>query len=292
MKKPIDFVLRHLVGIVALLFISLFAYAASFTPPSVGAYIFSGGVWTPAPTTTNTGGISFTPPAVSLYCFNSTTNQWVPADSNCFGSGGGGAVLSVSNSDGSLTVTPTTGAVVASLNLGHTNTFTVGQGITTSGASGSNLTLINTNGSNQANIDFQSSGGDEVQLANGSSGFGLGYFYVYDKSTNFVSLAVGTNQVNTGISGVIGWTANNNATFNPDTGFSRDAAGTIDAGNGTLGNKSATIKAAHLFAGVNEVTVTAASTTTQAMCLKSAGPPVVLGICASVVSAGGSCTCN
>jgi hypothetical protein len=41
--------------------------------------------------------------------------------------GGGGAVSSVSNSDGSLTITPTTGAVVSSLNLGHANTWTTGQ---------------------------------------------------------------------------------------------------------------------------------------------------------------------
>lgn len=41
--------------------------------------------------------------------------------------GGGGAVSSVSNSDGSLTVSPTTGAVTASLNTGHANTFTATQ---------------------------------------------------------------------------------------------------------------------------------------------------------------------
>lgn len=40
------------------------------------------------------------------------------------GSGGGGAVNSVANSDGTLTITPTTGAVVASLALGHANTWT------------------------------------------------------------------------------------------------------------------------------------------------------------------------
>ena len=39
----------------------------------------------------------------------------------------GGAVSSVSNSDGSLTVTPTTGAVVASLNPAHANTWTATQ---------------------------------------------------------------------------------------------------------------------------------------------------------------------
>lgn len=37
--------------------------------------------------------------------------------------GGGGAVSSVTNSDGTLTISPTTGAVVASLALGHANTW-------------------------------------------------------------------------------------------------------------------------------------------------------------------------
>lgn len=47
-----------------------------------------------------------------------------------------GAVSSVSNSDGSLTISPTTGAVVGSLNTAHSNTFTAGQlfnGITAKG---------------------------------------------------------------------------------------------------------------------------------------------------------------
>lgn len=41
--------------------------------------------------------------------------------------GGGGAVSAVSNSDGTLTISPTTGAVVASLALGHANTWTAAQ---------------------------------------------------------------------------------------------------------------------------------------------------------------------
>jgi len=40
------------------------------------------------------------------------------------GGGGGGAVSSVSNSDSTLTISPTTGAVVASLNLTNPNTWT------------------------------------------------------------------------------------------------------------------------------------------------------------------------
>ncbi len=46
--------------------------------------------------------------------------------------GSAGGVTSVSNSDGSLTISPTTGAVVASLNLAHSNTFTATQGISLS----------------------------------------------------------------------------------------------------------------------------------------------------------------
>ncbi len=52
----------------------------------------------------------------------------------CIVSGGAGFVSSVSNIDGTLTISPTTGAVVASLNLGHANTWTATQ---TFGASGS-----------------------------------------------------------------------------------------------------------------------------------------------------------
>jgi len=44
------------------------------------------------------------------------------------GTASGSTVSSVSNSDSSLTISPTTGAVVASLALGHANTFTATQG--------------------------------------------------------------------------------------------------------------------------------------------------------------------
>lgn len=45
-------------------------------------------------------------------------------------SGGGAAVTSVSNSDSTLTISPTAGAVVASLNLGHSNSWSVLQNFT------------------------------------------------------------------------------------------------------------------------------------------------------------------
>lgn len=50
------------------------------------------------------------------------------------GSGGGGAVSSVSNSDSTLTISPTTGAVIASLNLSHANTWVAAQTFGTANA--------------------------------------------------------------------------------------------------------------------------------------------------------------
>lgn len=63
---------------------------------------------------------------------NITVGQLACADlsdagAGCTGSGGGGAVSSVSNSDGTLTISPTTGSVVASLALGHANTWSGAQ---------------------------------------------------------------------------------------------------------------------------------------------------------------------
>ena len=45
----------------------------------------------------------------------------------CNSISGGGAVTSVANSDGTLTISPTTGSVVGSLNLAHVNTWTGAQ---------------------------------------------------------------------------------------------------------------------------------------------------------------------
>lgn len=78
--------------------------------PGIVTYIISGATladdfWaltTPAPITVGTTGLTY----VEV-------------------SGGGAAVTSVSNSDSTLTISPTAGAVVASLNLGHSNTWSV-----------------------------------------------------------------------------------------------------------------------------------------------------------------------
>lgn len=66
-------------------------------------------------------------------------------------SGGGGIVSSVANSDGTLTITPTTGAVVGSINLAHANTWSAAQTftspiLTTSSTVGFAWTANNTSG--------------------------------------------------------------------------------------------------------------------------------------------------
>lgn len=63
---------------------------------------------------------------------------------------GGGSVNSVSNSDGSLTISPTSGNVVASINVNNANTWTASQtfsGVTLSGITGSTQCLqVNSSG--------------------------------------------------------------------------------------------------------------------------------------------------
>lgn len=71
--------------------------------------------------------------------FNGGIN--IPTGKGCFAingtciSSGGGAVSSVDNLDGTLTVSPTTGAVVASINLGNVNTWTGRQNFTRASSS-------------------------------------------------------------------------------------------------------------------------------------------------------------
>lgn len=80
-----------------------------------------------------TGGFAFwgtaDPPASiqqeGNFYYNVTTGKWRWFHTGAWQDtpGGGGAVSSVSNSDGTLTISPTTGAVVASLNLNSANTW-------------------------------------------------------------------------------------------------------------------------------------------------------------------------
>lgn len=105
----------------------------------------------------------------------SSVYNWVEVVSNGRGKfriinqtgSGGGAVSSVANSDGTLTISPTTGNVVPSLNLAHANTWTAAQTINNSvtiantGLIGLNINSTNTGNSaypinfNRATVSVQ-----------------------------------------------------------------------------------------------------------------------------------------
>lgn len=75
--------------------------------------------WTGLQTFGNTGTTTF------AGGINLTTGGCFAIGGTCIsGGGGGGAVSSVSNADGTLTISPTTGSVVSSINLAHANTWT------------------------------------------------------------------------------------------------------------------------------------------------------------------------
>ena len=74
-----------------------------------------------------------------------TGNSWFLGDSGAScGSGGGGSVSSVTNSDSTLTISPTTGSVVASLALGHANTWSATQTFPNSSITNAELANSNT----------------------------------------------------------------------------------------------------------------------------------------------------
>jgi hypothetical protein len=78
------------------------------------------------------------------------------------GGGGGGAVSSVANSDSTLVISPTTGAVIASLNPAHSNTFTAlqtinpGAGTLVTPPSNSTLIVANSGSSRIVNEGYGS----------------------------------------------------------------------------------------------------------------------------------------
>ena len=67
-------------------------------------------------------------------------------------------VSSVSNSDGTLTISPTTGAVVASLNLGNANTWTAAQTISYAGGSQTFFTVNDTSASADTLVLIEATG--------------------------------------------------------------------------------------------------------------------------------------
>lgn len=114
-------------------------------------------------------------------------------------SGGGAAVTSVSNSDSTLTITPTSGAVVASLNLAHANTWSVLQNFSNATSTlfsatyasstlyfGAGLATCNTGGSSA--LTYDGSGRFGCNTITGSSSFS----FPFTSALNFGALANAT----------------------------------------------------------------------------------------------------
>lgn len=132
--------------------------------------------------------------------------------------GSAGVVASVSNADGSLTITPTTGAVVASLNLANANVFTAIQ------------TMPEIKFSHAAFIGDVGSPNGAITLNPGIGGFG--------------GALSGGGQWQTPSQGVYGFTSSTGCCVANDTGMSKVSAGIIAFGNGTSGNTTGTIQLA------------------------------------------------
>jgi hypothetical protein len=150
---------------------------ASSAALTANALMIGGGAAT-APSTTATGANVLTALGNAINAASGLPNvdgaittgnclKWGPgvqdAGAAC---GAGGVVSSVANSDSSLTISPTTGAVVASLNVGHANTWSAVQ---TFGAN--DLVLSGVTGSTQC-LEASSSG--VVTGTGGACGSGSG----------------------------------------------------------------------------------------------------------------------
>lgn len=124
----------------------------------------------------------------------------------------GGGVTSVTNSDGSLTCSNTSGAVICSINLAHSNVFTATQTAPT--------WKMSNNGT------ITDDGGGNIYFGPGSGGA------TKVNGNNFAVISTGMFQFYSG-----------NLFASPDTAISRAAAGVLAVGNGTAGDHSGTVSA-------------------------------------------------
>lgn len=193
---------------------------------------------------------------------------------------GTGAVSSVTNSDGTLTVNPTTGAIVASINLANANTWSAEQTFSDSPTGSSPGTLfsgtptasslyfpvvaIDTTG---ATAPSRSTSGTMLEV-NAPSGFGGNLlwggvngtqeFNITASGAAFVaSVATSTGSLSTGLNiniststGILKF--NNGATY--DTGIDRKSAGLLEIDNSATGSSGALLAAAYESGGTKFTT--------------------------------------
>lgn len=173
----------------------------------------------------------------------SSAGVWQIADAGSACGTGSGAVSSVSNSDSTLTISPTTGAVVASLNLANANTWTATQtfgthisiaGVTPSGATGTgNLVFATSPTLTTPNLGTPSA----VTLTNGT---GLPLAGVTFTSTANSVLGTTTAATTASLLGVPSCSGASNAlTWTTGTGFGCNLISGSGGANVALSNLSA-----------------------------------------------------
>lgn len=109
------------------------------------------------------------------------TDQWVQ------GVVASSGVASVTNSDASLIISPTTGAVVASINLGHSNVFTADQTVSTTDKTPQTFISSYTGGT-FAQWQNTSSGGKNWSWFDGGSAYNVGCFGAHDDTDGAIPL--------------------------------------------------------------------------------------------------------
>jgi hypothetical protein len=162
------------------------------------------------------------------------------------GGGGGGVVTSVSNSNGTLTISPASGAVIASLNLGNANTWTGAQtfnvpiSVPYGSVSAPGMALdgsLNTGIFGTAGtIRFTVAGAESAIFSQiGATAVGFGISNTTDPLMGGYAL---------GSFGVINW----QATYpTKDIGLSRISPGVLGVGNGTQGDTSGSLALAKII---------------------------------------------
>ncbi len=188
-----------------------------------------------------------------------------------------GAVTSVSNSDGTLTISPTTGAVVASLDLANANTWTATQTLPTTAGQG-NALVASVNAGNTA-IDVGSGGTGLTTLAAHSVllGEGTSSVAVATPSTSgYVLTSNGANSDPTWqpSSGAVTSVSNTDGTLtiSPTTGA---VVASLDLGNANTWTATQTFPAGSITNNElfnDNITVTSTGST-----MDVPGSPIILG---------------
>lgn len=154
--------------------------------------------------------------------FDSVNHKWVLAPNGS----GGGAISSVSNIDGTLTISPTTGAVIASLALGHANTWITNPQTFNGGVIlGNNVTF-------SVNNTYQIGSGSAVASHVWSRVFNSDAAVVLSSTTgNPASLAIGASSgitlLSTGQAQFNNYTTSSSFTGTPLAFLQTDASGNI-----------------------------------------------------------------